>query len=35
MNSFIGWSLVLIVWCAIVGMIAVNNMSRSNYVYRC
>jgi hypothetical protein len=26
MNSFIGWSLVVIVWCAIVGMIAVNNM---------
>jgi len=26
MDSFIGWSLVVIVWCAIVGMIAVNNM---------
>jgi hypothetical protein len=26
MDSFIGWSLVIIGWCAIVGMIAVNNM---------
>ena len=26
MNSFIGWALLVIGWCAIVGMIAVNNM---------
>jgi hypothetical protein len=26
MDSFIGWSLVIIVWCAIVGTIAVNSM---------
>jgi hypothetical protein len=26
MDSFIAWSLLVIGWCAIVGMIAVNNM---------
>mgnify|MGYP003117744218 CR=1 FL=1 len=26
MNNFIGWSLIVIGWCAVVGMIAVNNM---------
>jgi len=26
MDSFIGWALLVIGWCAIVGMIAVNNM---------
>jgi len=25
-DSFIGWALLIIGWCAIVGMIAVNNM---------
>ena len=34
MDSFIGWSLVIIGWCAIVGMIAVNNMvSQEQYMY--